>query len=220
MPPKYAYKKKTSKYSRYSKPKAKIPRNVLSGPFPLEQTVKMRYCQTVQLDAFNTATDHILFRANSIFDPFEPIGGHQPYGHDQWSAVYNHYLVTNSYCSVTAIPELSTASTIGIVGIAVKDDTSVETQFDTIREATNSKWVYAIAQKNNTVRNSFSNAKMFRNLQDNSVKALFGTNPAEQAYFQIYATGVDVVANPSPVNCIVTIDYTVKMWELKDLAQS
>lgn len=194
----------------------------VASPFPMSRTVWMRYCTTISLDADTGGSASYLFRANSIFDPDLTGTGHQPYGHDQWQSVYNHYLVSNSRIRVTAIPQTTGTLTAGIVGIAIKDDATVETDFDTIRETTGSKWTFAVAQRNNRVRNSFALKKMFPKEASSyqSLSAQFGASPTESAVFQVYSTGYLPDTQPGAIACIVTIDYKVKMFELKDLGQS
>jgi len=41
------------------------------------------------------------FRLNSLFDPYFPAGGHQPYGYDQLTAIYYRYLVFSTMVEVT-----------------------------------------------------------------------------------------------------------------------
>lgn len=196
---------------------------IRKGPFPTSAVVKMRYCQSVQIDPSLANVGYTLFRANSIFDPDYSGAGHQPMGHDQWAAIYNHYSVLKSRIHVTFLPSVtSVPSGYGICGISIKDDPTVETNFESVRECRGSKWTYAIAQRNNSVTNGYNSRVMFPVSAGESSRtaAAFGANPTEDAIYQVWCRSPDPGTDPSSYNCIVTIDYTVKMWELKDLGQS
>ncbi len=182
----------------------------------------MRYCTVLQLDSAAAGTDHHLFRANSIFDPDQTGLGHQPYTHDTYQAIYNHYKVEKSKIRVTFVSNGSDgtpASSTGIVGISIKDNTTVETNFDTIREARGSKYkVAGTAGSRATVTYGYNARKMFPGNVAN-LNSSFGSNPSEEAFYQVWMTGISA-GDPNAMTAIVQIDYTVKMWELKDLGQS
>lgn len=65
------------------------------NPFPNEYFCKLRYCETFTKTVgtggvFGTIQKMNL---NSLYDPNNTGGGHQPYGYDQISALYRRYLV-------------------------------------------------------------------------------------------------------------------------------
>ncbi len=188
---------------------------------PKQMRVRMRYCTVVQLDPAATGSDHHLFRANSIFDPDQTGTGHQPYTHDFYQQLYNHYRVEKSRIRVTFLPNGASgtpASTSAVVGIAIKDDTTVETDFDTIRETPGSRYRVNNVDGKQTVTYGYNSRKMFPANVDNQ-NAAFGNNPSEEAIYQVFMTGV-TAGDPSAQTAVVQIDYTVRMWELKDLGQS
>nr|AGA18458.1 hypothetical protein [uncultured marine virus] len=199
----------------------KIPRSIVALPFPTEKTVTMKYCQVVSLDSGIGTVAYTLFRANSISDPYETGTGHQPYGHDQWSAVYNRYEVTSSKIVATFLPQTSGLPTSTTqCGISLKDNTTVETDIDTVCEASGTNYTFAIAQRDNYASNVFEQKKMFPHGEGDRLQAAFGGNPQQEAYFQLWARGVTDTTDAAAVSAFITIVYTVKMWELKDFGQS
>nr|WAE42382.1 MAG: capsid protein [Cressdnaviricota sp.] len=192
-------------------------------PFPTMKTVKMRYCDNFVLDAVSGGPATYSFRTNSIFDPNYTSTGHQPYGHDQWQAVYNHYEVVASKITVKFLSAASgSAAACSVVGIAIKDDNTYETNFDTIREVKDSKYKimpgYGISMA--SVTTSWKPKRYFPSTMSSELGAHFGNNPNDGMYYIVYVTGVTPTVDPVAVNCVCTIDFIVKMWEPKDLGQS
>lgn len=208
----------------------KLHRNLIG--FPNKQIVKMRY---VQAKAFSNGSSvpyiGYFWSANSIYDPDASGTGHQPLGHDQWSAFYNHYVVVYSKCSVSFI-KTGTGGTVQPlnVGIHLVDDASYSpADMETVLEQGLAKFK-ALSTSGNMgnqrtiVKHSYSPRRFFNitNIRDNikTLGASFGAGPTEQAYYLV------LVGNPigdsviDGVTAIVTIDYYVAMSEPKELAKS
>lgn len=196
-----------------------IPRSV-NSPFPNVRTVVLRYCTNFNLDAAAGVVSKWLFRANSVYDPDYTGAGHQPYGFDQLSAIYNHYEVISSYITVTATPSSPGAvAAHEVVGIALKDDTTTESNLDTLREAKNTKWDILSAYGKLRVSNSYNRRKYFPN-EFQALGSAVTTNPSEEMYFLVWSSHQRDDTEPGGLYCMATIDYRVKFWELKDLGQS
>lgn len=197
----------------------RISRGIRMGTgFPLQKVVKMRYLTTFRLTPGLAATANHFFRCNSIFDPDAATGGHQPYTHDTWAAIYNHYTVTKASCKLVAT---STSATPTIVGIRVTDDQSAEQNIDTAMESGKAHYrVNASENSKAVVTHGYNKQKMFRNSGKDSVSADMNANPAEQAYFQLFVRHLNATASGSAIDCLVELNYTVRMWELKDIGQS
>jgi len=202
----------TKKYTK----KWVIPRN----PFPIKTIAKLRYCTTIRLDATTGASAVHLFRTNSIFDPDFTGVGHQPYGRDTYESIYNHYRVLKSRISCTFLPNGTSSTGHLVCGVAVKDDTTVELGFDTIREAKGAHYKMIADQSQKiTVTNGYNAKKAFPS-NVSELNSTMGTNPAEAFFFQVFTTSANNTIDPSSVDVVVTIDYTTLFWELKDLGQS
>lgn len=72
------------------------PRRRAIKTFPKKVYAELTYCENVTVQnkyAGPIGGAQYKFRLNSIFDPNETAGGHQPRGHDQWEKIYNKYCV-------------------------------------------------------------------------------------------------------------------------------
>lgn len=209
-----AIKRSRTTYESQIWPYRGMGSNQIYDPFPAQMRVRMRYCATITLTPTLGVADHYLFRANSIFDPDQTGAGHQPYGHDTYAAIYNHYQVESSTCVITPLENAD-----GVIGISLTDDTTVNANFDTIKETkgTAMKPMGANGVPMNVVQ-YYNRNQIFNPAQAND-KANFGANPAEVSFFHVWATAKDSTASDT-FTIQVAISYLVSMWELKDLGQS
>lgn len=187
---------------------------MLWDPFPATAKARLRYSTVVALNSTAGTPAHYLFRATSIFDPDYTGIGHQPYGHDTYQGIYNHYQVDR--CVITMQP---TNHVDSIYGIDVNDDITVEPDYDTIREKKGSTFsVITGGPQNQRILSKTYNKNFFTNKSD--LKASFGSNPAENIFFDCWSEASGPTGDPNVVNYVITLTYDVSMWELKDLGQS
>lgn len=186
----------------------------------------MRYCDTLSINPGTAPTaSRYYFRANSIFDPDATGVGHQPLSHDQWSLFFNHYRVYGS--KITIKFSATNAAAPLVVGIFLNDDqATVSTNFNDIIEQGRGRWKVVDDQggPSNKVLTYKYSAKRFHNCTNvkdrNDLKASFGTNPSEEAFFTVWAACQELATDPGPVAVTVMIDYIVGLEEPKELAQS
>lgn len=202
---------------RNTKTFARLPKSI-----PTKMVTTMKYATTVRLDpTVGAPVAYNFYSCNSIFDPDTSGIGHQPYTHDTFQTMYNHYKVLKSSVRVTFLSNGSSSTGHFVGGIAIVSDTTTPVlDFDQIRERSASK--YRIGMANDralTVSAGFNIKKMYPNNVSN-LNAAFGSNPAEQAYFCVWCTSTNETIDISSIDCVVTINYTVLMWELKALAES
>lgn len=83
------------------------------SPFPAKKRTTVDYCATFALTppVLSTNVVNNSFRFNSLFDPQISLGGHQPYGFDQWMAMYTRYTVISATATLVCNP--TTASAYG-----------------------------------------------------------------------------------------------------------
>lgn len=200
----------------------------LTNIVPATKTVKLRYVEQFTLDGTTGVNAATVFRANSIHDPNFSGVGHQPLGHDQWAAFYDHYNVIGSKISVKFVSTGGIGNRDSyIVGILLKDNSTTIPSAENIMEQTNSGYkicTTAAAMQTVTVRKGYSARKFFnlKDVKDNRalVGAQFNNNPTEDAYFHVYQAPLSSVDDPLPVRCIATIEYICQLTERKSLASS
>lgn len=206
------------KRSRSAARGTRVPRSLdLGNGFPMSKTVKMKYVETFRITPTLSALGNKYYRANGIYDTNQTGGGHQPYTHDTWQGIYNHYQVLG--CSIR-VQGTSNSATPVILGVRMSDDSVGENDPDSAMESNACK--YSVGQdltKLMVVNHRYNAATTIPGGKD--VSAAFGADPTEQTFFQIFARTL----NPSTtsvvnVDCMVEITYTVKMWEVKDLGKS
>lgn len=72
------------------------------NPFPDSYICRLHYSNTQSLTAVNGNTASVTqYRLNSLYDPYYPSGGTQPYFYDQLTAVYSVYRVHGVYVKLT-----------------------------------------------------------------------------------------------------------------------
>ena len=223
---KMVYAKRSYKKRSYKKKKSYVPRRI-KNIVPDSHMVKLKYVDTVKVNAGASAPNSYVFRANSIQDPDQTGTGHQPLGHDQWAPFYDHYTVVGAKITVRFMSILETAQGNAVVGILLKDNATVIVDPLTIMEETGSGYkvvTNADAKGTCMVSKGFSSKRFFglQSIRDNRqlVGAAFGSNPTEEAYFHIYSAPIDPAVDPGVVDCVVTIEYTVLLTERKSLARS
>lgn len=204
---------------RFRKPVvSKIVR--LPRALPAKLVIPMRYCTNVRLDASTGTPSQYTYSATSIYDPDSTGIGHQPYTHDQFLPIYNQYRVLKSKITVTFISNGSSSTGHQVCLVWRSNNGGTVGDFDTIRETKSAHYkLMADQSTKTTVTHGYNSKKHYPANYDN-INALMGASPSEQVFFCVATTGVNPSVEPVSVDCIVTIDYTVMMWDLKVLPQS
>ena len=178
---------------------------------------RLTYVQKVDLTAMgNNQAALWFFRANSIFDPDATglSGGGQPYGRDTYASIYNHYQVMSSIITVSS-NTLANPDFMG-VGIIMDDDASVTASKRSAKELCSRKGstfrTWNKGGMNHVISRKFD-TKYFVN--KNGQQTSMGANAPDGYYFGIFNM-CDEVSNT--LNCVVTITYTCKFWELRELS--
>lgn len=208
--------------SRYDRHRSWPYPQTMSGffdPFPSKMRAVLRYSTTCLLNPGSNATAHYLLRCNSIHDPDFSGAGHQPYGHDTYEGIYNHYQVLKSVCSVT----FAASAQVMYGGITITDDASVSGTYDTVREVKPTK--FGVFQGGAGMvplhlTQTFVMTDVYGFDAGGKTTAQFGGNPADQSFFDIWAQASDPLSDIGQVTAVMTVAYYVEFTELKDLGQS
>ena len=196
--------------------------------FPKKQTIHMRYVEQTVVDSTGLSTKQAFFGANNINDPDAALGGSRPLAWTEWSAFYNHYVVVSSSIKLTIFPVGNTATVPNMIGVFVSDDLSTTPDYRTLAEQ--GRGVYkmvptAATTKGPTTLYCKFNAKSFFNITDikdnvDRLGAAMTDNPAESAFFNIWAQPIDQTTNTGGFYMNVQIDYYVSLSEPKELVAS
>jgi len=89
----------------------------------------LNYCEEFTLDAPGPGVDWRDYKANGMYDPRVVIGGHQPYGLDQLTAMYKYWRVMESTITITPVVDSVADTTPCYVAVVVTDDASTSPTF-------------------------------------------------------------------------------------------
>lgn len=229
--PRKRYRRSTSSryaggsVTRYSRPvvsgqgktwpsQNKLTYRMAFDPFPAIHQATLRYSITINLDPTAGQVASHVFRSNSIFDPDYTATGHQPYGFDQYAALYNHYRVDDANIVMTP-----TSTGNGIFGISKVDDTTIASSMILAREQKGTVCA-AMANtntSNNTLMNFYTKSNM---LNPHAVDSSTAGNPAENVFWQCWYSAANASTDESSRPFLVNIVYNVTFWKLKEFGLS
>lgn len=223
----YRRSRRTGRYGRFRR---RLPTAML--PWKYATRLKYETHGVITFPASGTMGVWVI-RANSLFDPDYTFIGHQPRGFDQFSTLYNHYVVIGATIRVTFIPRGLTSTDTKeenmYVGIACKDDPSavgISTANDYIEGR---KVVYrtiinnSVQQRSPTLTMSVNPNKFLgisKPLSSYLVRCTTLANPVDGVFFHIFAEPLDSSAQPDPIRCQITVRYTCVFTEPKQPGQS
>lgn len=200
------------------------------NPLPNTQVVKLNYFQHVPLagGALGVPGTYA-FRANSLFDPDYTGAGHQPLHRDRYASLYQHYTVLGSRIKATFVSG-DTAYAAVVCGVKLDDNATLGTDISTILEhgSPNTKWKWfpytGYGAGKATVALNYSPKKFFgiKDVRDNrdTVGAAMGSNPNEDAYFNLFIGHSDETTVIQDHEVLVMIQYIVMFSEPIDAAAS
>jgi len=203
---------KMSLLSSYGRSPYQLAR--LFNPFPAKHVAYLRYVAMYAFSTTAAAAAPQQFRCNSIFDVDYTGTGHQPYGHDQYAAIYNSYFVRK--CTISAIP---TVPFNGRTVIVLSDDAAISNTEDIAVELKDSTAVMQTQYQANQLKNTFVFSRMYDNQDKAACSAKFGANPTQVAYFNLMQFGSNPTSTLTGYHRVV-LDFEVEMWDLKELPQS
>lgn len=187
-------------------------------PFAARYITKMKYSQIALFSLTNGYSQ--VMNLNSVFDPDRSGVGHQPYGFDQLSPIYNRYRVIA--CSYV-INAYSGSDPIRF-GVLPSNEIPPIGDMNELCENPRSRWTIQLPNgSTQTVKGSVSIPSLCgrtksQYMADDRYQALCTANPQELALLSIYAqslAGVNV-----NVNVTITLNYTVEFFDPHPIDQS
>lgn len=203
------------------------PRNAFARvgrSFPEKIRTTLRYCDIIpSIGASAGATvSSTIYNCNGAYDPYYVVGGHQPYGFDQYMAIYNHYSVIKSTIKVTFQQQNDTNNFPGVVGINMDDDGTDGSTATTRVEKTGRRNYAVIGQDATqvTLYDKWSCKTKFganANDLDKNIGSA-SSNPAEVSTWHLWY--LNNGASTGYVQILVDIEYDIEFTELKDFGPS
>lgn len=198
-------------------------------PFAQRYICKMKYSDSVQVTGPGLAgLAAFRFNLNSIFDPNQTGTGHQPYGHDTLSILYNRYRVISCKYVISAI---ATGGTSGnqysiVAALPANESVNVTGGINEVQENPRCNFITqapsaALKVLKGTVHlPSLMGRTKSQYMADDRYQATYGTSPNEFAILNVYAGLLNGAAETSSMQLNVMLEYTVESFDVKNLSQS
>lgn len=178
-------------------------------PFPARMSAILRYSDQIVLDPDTSTPARHHFRCTSIFDPDYTAVGHQPYGYDQYSQLFNHYIVDKAIITVRN----ASVGANCILGCSLLPTASAEFNNNTCRERKGTTYMTLPNEDSMKVlQSTYNKNSVFTTAQDGELTAAMGANPAENYFWDIWAS-TNGAANPPAVALSIDITYYVTFSE-------
>lgn len=207
-----------------SKANTNVSRSIVSvgRTFPKKLRTVLRYVERNTLTPTAGSYSELFFKCNGLYDPTDAIGGHQPYGFDQYAAIYNHYHVYKSVATVQ-FSYVGSSNSGAVVGLNITpgatDSDTPATKMEKQDGRKNYKLV-ALGYPVHTITKTWTDKAYFglqKNEQDMS--AAVTADPVELSHFCLWASNIDTTATQSIV-ALLTVEYYVEFIEPKSLGGS
>lgn len=193
----------------------------------------MRYVYEIEVVTPATGFSKSLpFVANGMYDPYYPIGGHQPKGFQEWMAVYNNYNVLGSKISVKMAGTGQDNFIWGVTRTPQPNEMDNQTLTYILENRYNKGYTITGTENGgyannptriNTIRTARYSQKKEHGKNATSTAELIGTaatNPDQITCFEVWVCPVQGQASSKTVDFICTIDYIALLTEPKVLPQS
>lgn len=200
-------------------------------PIAQRTIVKMKYAEAVTPQMTTGLSSAVYrFNLNSIFDPNRTGTGHQPYGHDTFSTMYNRYRVIGVKWNIQCVAPSGTDLPLQVAALPANEEQgSSGDSASSIRELPRARYItqgYAGAPvrslKGYTSLPSLTGRTKAQYMADDRYQAQVGSSPQELAILNIIVSFMNEFAVGStiypPLNIEMT--YVVEFFDPKVLAQS
>jgi len=103
-------------------------------PFPTKKTVTLRYVDNDTISLAPSTGKNVIsslsLLANSCYDPYAPLGGHQPMGFDQWCQLYHYFTVVGGSMKCRPIYASNVATVPVYYAVHAQDTDPIGTSVD------------------------------------------------------------------------------------------
>lgn len=198
------------------------------SPFAQRYICKMKYAEQVKVTGPGGAgLAAFRFNLNSIYDPNRTGIGHQPYGYDQLSGLYNRYRVVkcsyvisaynlasdgDGYSIVAALPANEQVNLVGGVAEAQENPRCkfiTQSPGGGLKVLRGTVYLPSLVGRNKT-----------QYMSDDRYQATYGSDPNELAILNVFAGAMDGEALTNTMQLNVVLTYTVESFDVKNQIQS
>lgn len=206
--------------TRFSTRGISVPRNVFG--FPREIVTALRYVDTHTIQSSAGSAGGQVFRLNSVYDPDFTGAGHQPLYYDQFTAVYNKYVVIGATIKVDFSPlsddtEITTTGPY-TVGLTMNNSNNWATNGATLSEQSGSLTTMVGRDKGTSVRSltlRFDTKRdMGVSIDDDDVQSVNSSNPNKTQFVYVWCADQNLTSGSVKINS--TITYRVKFFDLSN----
>jgi hypothetical protein len=198
------------------------------GGFPYTARTTLKYIESIGINPAAGALGKYIFRANSVYDPNSSGTGHQPLGYDQWSTVYNNYIVMRSTIKCTFISTETSVSCPLACGVVLDDDGTVASSAGTIIEQGKSKFAVInsrdLAFRNGLVLTNTYDPRSYFGLvnpiDNTDSSAVVSTNPARTATFVVWVGDLAEAADLGAIRILVEMLFDTVFFKPTNLVEA
>jgi len=192
--------------------------------FPDEYRCLLRYHETIPSAGSGGVLTQIIFNANSLYDPYAGLGGHQPTYFDQLSSVYRKYCVVACQASLRFV-NTSATEPVRVVLTASDNATSSSIGLDGAAEG---PYAWSTIVGNASTPTVLLSSPMLTTakisgqptvLSDPDMYSSVLSNPVDLWYFICWAEAIDSVAAYSG-HFTITLTFQCVFKELYDPGES
>lgn len=203
----------------------KLTQKVPAG-MPIARFATLRYVTSITQNLTLGSMNTLQYALNNLYDPEVAVGGHQPRGFDQWSAIFQKYLVYG--CKITVTLTTPAAATDALAwGMYPSDMGATPLSSPTgIMEQKLGPWRQTDNQRKISSCKMYWSAKKWfnvKNLRDqaDNYGAYCTTSPINAPTVQLWARMYDSASpNAVVVAFTVLIDYFCMFSDPQQLPQS
>lgn len=197
-------------------------------PFPSRYICKMKYSESLNQVGGTPGAGYgnYQFVLNSIFDPNATGIGHQPYGMDTMTTIYNRYRVIACNWVINGIvTDTAGVEKNGIIGVLPGNEGATVVNLAEFQENPRSTYVHQFPGSEKVLKGrSYIPALVGRTkaqyMADDRYQAQTNGSPLEAAILNLYFGFLDGTLATCQADLNVTLEYTVEFFDVKKQLQS
>lgn len=225
MPKRGAKRTRTGRRPARRQRRRKLAVNVNRALTPIAQRyiTKLKYSEALSLNVTLGVPNVYRFNLNSLFDPNRTGAGHQPYGFDQLTPLYNRYRVISCAYMVSLV---TASNYLQAAALPTNSPTTTFNSVDHMRESPRARYILQAPNAPiKTLRGkvyipSLLGRTKAQYMADDNYQAIYNQNPAELAILDIGVApvGSDVQNFGYALN--ITLIYTAEFFDIQQQDQS